>query len=341
MTQSRTDFLDEQTKHLMNGIPAKAVLTSLRARYPNLNTFAGAVTNIRKRIFACNHRAPEYDPSPLEAVASNNPEIMTFLSASVKDQVTIQRSHRFHPTWSDEQEEALQALKIVPTNIEEFKLPKTHVTSLKRKSEQNLLTKNENLITVDGIAVLTQAINILTNAHVDDSYSKLILPLCVLSGRRFTEIAARGSFAPGSSITSCLFTGQLKTKSEEVRTYEIPLLCKFELFKRGIDVLRAKQGDVSHLSNDQIGNRYRANAQRDLEMGKFLPSIPTCATIHFLRTVYITLVYHVYVSPWSSGFTCCKCLGHASMEESLHYQNCRLVNVDSVKGGMGPLVINA
>eukprot|EP00966_Prymnesium_polylepis_P208056 4819421-Prymnesium_polylepis.1 len=76
---------------------------------------------------------------------------------------------------------------------------------------------------------------------ITTSFPALAIPLLVLSGRRQTEIMGNGSFAPGPIPMSATFTGQLKKKSQAAGAYVIPLLCPYDVFAKGIVVLRAKQ----------------------------------------------------------------------------------------------------
>jgi hypothetical protein len=81
---------------------------------------------------------------------------------------------------------------------EDFKLSREEVLTLKRKSEQAVILKNESLIIVrDFAALLHAATCALRSATPQCSYSRLILPLLLVSGRRLTEICSpRSIFTP-------------------------------------------------------------------------------------------------------------------------------------------------
>ena len=69
-----------------------------------------------------------------------------------------------------------------------------------------------------------------------------------------------------------------------------------------------------------------------------LTGAPAGIHTHDLRTTYVAFVWLAFTSPWSFSRTCCRILGHDSMQESLSYQNVRLDGAGALQGSLGPLM---
>ena len=339
MTTPLATFLDEQARRLCDGTPAPTVLATLATRYTTLSSIATAVSHVRSRILERGARSSSYDDAPLRAVAGDASDVHAFLEAPLRTQVAVQRSHRAHRTWTAAQEAALAALELLPANAAALALTREQTSTLKRKRADALVKKSQRLLVIDADAVLTNARALLESAKPTASFASLILPLLVCCGRRLTELCGRGTFEPVPGRThAARFTGQLKTKRTAHRTYDIPLLIPYHAFRAGLDALRAKQGDgVAALTNAQIKSRYQPNTQRDLEIGKAMPSLPSVMHVHETRSIYVAMVYHLYEPSVTFAACAMKCLGHASLEESLHYQSVRLANADHLRHSLGPL----
>jgi hypothetical protein len=79
--------------------------------------------------------------------------------------------------------------------------------------------------------------------------------------------------------------------------YLIPLLVPFQSFMAALAIFRAKQGDVSVLTNKQIKTRYQASLGRALKNG----ILPIVCKPHDLRSIYISLVYTAFESICNGG----------------------------------------
>ena len=217
-----------------------------------------------------------------------------------------------------------------------FHLPTADTKSLKRKREEAQLQRNAHLLVVPGFAsILTNATEALRRASPSTSFSMLIPPLLLVSGRRLTEICSpRSVFAPTSSEYHAQFQGALKKKGR-TPTFVIPLLVPYELFASALAVLRQKQANtVSELDNRRIKTRYQANAARGLQNA--LPGMPACK-LHDLRATYASAVNLLFRCPHSINYTTCKSLCHDHLYESLSYSHVRLEGVGDLAGSLGAL----
>ena len=106
----------------------------------------GHMSLVRMAIKSGGHYAKEYKQSvqPLCAFVQSEPDILTFLQSSLKDQCAIQKAHQIDPVWSDEAEVALQNVVLLPQSLRDFKLSDAEWVRLKRIKAENLKQKNLN-----------------------------------------------------------------------------------------------------------------------------------------------------------------------------------------------------
>ncbi len=305
-----------------------------RTNQRSLSTMDSEIYRIRLQVMAHDYRHPDYNDCELRQFDCD--EIKAFLDADLHTQVKTQDSHRKEPTWEAPAEKALAAMKLLPDNMAGFRPSQHEALQLKRQKEANLILKNEKLLVIpDACALLKFAIGLVRTARCTHSYPRLIAPLLLLSGRRLAEICnGRSTFESVDSGTRCVFTGQLKTKSNESRPYVIPLLCDFQDFINGMDALREKQGEM-HLTEKQVTTRYASNLKSSNVFGSL---VPKCKT-HDLRSIFAAYVSHLYVSAKYSipRVTMAVC-GHQSLSESLHYANVRLDHTEDINDSYGPLL---
>ena len=225
----------------------------------------------------------------------------------------------------------------------DFCLSRDDTLSLKRKHDEALIAKNERVIVVrDFQTLLHAASETLRTATPAMSYSRLILALCVVSGRRLTEICSpRSVFTPMPHDHHACFTGVLKKRRQNSSSMTVPLLVPFAVFATGLLALRQKQDlGVAHLTNAEVKNRYQGTVQRDLSQRKALPGAPDGIHIHDLRSLFLAAVYLLYECPFTLARTAMLVLGHETLQEHLSYNNVRLEGVGALKGSLGPLDVD-
>ena len=230
-------------------------------------------------------------------------------------------------------------VKLLPANLDGFHLAKEETLRLKRQREESLLAKNDALVVIPDFAkLLATAKAMLDTATPRDTFPRLILPLLLVSGRRFAELCnGRSIFAPAANEQYTVFTGQLKKRRPQPQ-YSIPLLVPYDSFAKGLLALRQKQamkGTVATFTNAQITARFQPNVQRGLEAGA-LPGMPTSSHIHDLRAAYVAGVGALFVSPVSAPRMAMKILGHETLLDSLAYSHVKLEGVE-LAGSLGPL----
>ena len=326
----KEEMIQASVEKLLNGVEGSVVMNELRAHYKSLYSLDTVSSHVRQAIINGGHRAVEYDDSELR-LYEHEAAVKAFLGASLKDQVAIQRSHKWRqPQFSDAASDALARLQILPGALNSFGMTAAEIVELKRRKEQSLLAKNETLIVVpDASKLLKTATAWLEAATPRCSDAKLVLPLLLVSGRREAEICnGKSIFSPSPlGSTYALFQGQLKTKSEAPAAYTIPLLCDYAVFKTGLEAWRAKHSEV--LTNVESKRKYESSLRRDLSK-----VLSLSAKTHALRSIYIQYVWCCYSAiPYTFARLCMACLGHSSMAESHSYSNVRLENTASVAFG--------
>ena len=324
-------------KELLAGNDAHTVISEMKKTYTTAESMKKHMSLVRSGIIEGGHYSDKIDLTPLRAFAQD-PEIEAFLTASLKQQVQIQRKHNSDPTWSDGAEECLANLQLLPSNMDDFVMPKKETNLIKRRAAKRLREKNANIITVNGGQnLLSHITSTLDAAAPTDNLASLLCALSVVSGRRSCEILnGQSNFEHiPNKPTLARFWGQTKTKSAMPRPYVIPLCCTFSTFKRGFETLRAIQardGGVTDLTNAQVTDKYRWVSVRAIPLLAKLPNI------HSLRSLYITFIYdNLYDCPWSFNETACVCLGHKELSESLHYAGVKVRDCEGIKYKFGKL----
>ena len=119
---------------LLSGKAASDVIADMWKTYKTLQSMAKHMSLVRMAIKSGGHYAKEYKQSvqPLCAFVQSEPDILTFLQSSLKDQCAIQKAHQIDPVWSDEAEVALQNVVLLPQNLRDFKLSDAESVRLKR-----------------------------------------------------------------------------------------------------------------------------------------------------------------------------------------------------------------
>ena len=359
-----TNFIQHFVQRLLDGVDGAAVKEELRRTFVDearmekqeqrtISSLHSVMTDVRAEVMSRNIRSPSYDPSPLSALAANEPDVAAFLAAPVKLQVEIQRHHSSKPSWSPDAERELAKLQILPVSMNTFKLSQAECVALKQLQEAALMKKNENCVVVtDATNLLKTVTQMLEKAQSHHSFAALVFPLALVSGRRQSELLnGQSTFAPsalGSMYT--IFQGQLK-KHGKSESYTIPLLVEYSTFAKGWTALRAKQAELSTcgsysmvnvtaLSNAQVSKRYNKTLRRALLKSKpVIPGLPTGINEHALRSIYAAYVYQCFQCHASFARTIMGVLGHSTLQDSLAYSSVKLNGAEPLSGAFGTLLI--
>ena len=309
----------------------------------SVNSLKTYVSHAKRNVLEADYRNTTCDFGPL--MAFSDPEVTAFLAAPLKRQLEVQRHHRAHPSWSEEMEDALASLKLLPPNMASFKITDREIRTIKRRDKTSMRERMDSVIVVDdGVALLERATELLATASEKDGYIFLIAPLLLVSGRREVEVlaacAGRSTFTKVGE-TTVLFKGQCKTKGTETAPYVIPLLCGADVFMAAVGALRRKRGDLSGMTNEEIHKKMTGLFTQEA-LRQVFPMLPEegCKW-HTLRSLYLQLVNTLYIHSVAINRLGKLCLGHFDENESVRYLSTRIDGMDAEKGRLGALDLAA
>jgi hypothetical protein len=330
-------MMDEATNRLLQGEEGKVIVDMLRAKYSNTHTVKTYMLGIKKRVLQANYRHPHYAESvrALHKHENESVEITEFLQAPLQVQYKMQMRHRKFKSWSRGAEAKLQRVKLLPDTLKTLTISKTETDNIKRTLRYNRRAAHDVIVRVPKAGdMLAHACSILQTASHKDSYAALVCALALVSGRRCTEILNQRSSFTIHGERSMMFSGQLKKAHGQSVPYTIPLLADPKVFLSALYVLRAKQGDISALTDEQVQKKYNGGlTPTRIEMA-FWPGIPK---LHFLRTCYAKFCDLLFDHTMSYNRLCCLVLGHSAIEESLNYSAGVLDDCEHLRRTLGPL----
>jgi hypothetical protein len=336
---------DAAVRRLLSGEDGASVVADLRPLY-TVQSLGTVVCHVKRRVLEEGYKWPLFETSKEEALAplrafAHEAGVAEFLEADLLAQVTQQRVHRSHRTWSAAAEAALAALRLLPPSMAAFRISEEETVEIKAQKGAALEKRLQNVLVVSEAGRLLERMDaLLRGATAADPYCYLVGALLLASGRREIEImnacSGRSRFQRHDA-TSVFFEGQAK-KPTETAGYVVPLLCDSAVFLDALEVLRKKRGDVSALDNAQLKRKMNGGLT-SMHVRRTFPSLPDGAHFHTLRSVYFHFVFTLYSHTCSYIELGRRLLGHGKREESHAYTAVRLDGVDRLKGSMGPLVV--
>ena len=152
---------------------------------------------------------------------------------------------------------------------------------------------------------VTKAITTLKDS---EDYYKLVVCILLSSGRRATEVIARGKFEPSHLKHHVIFSGQLKTKEEKRDAYDIPVVGMTpENLIEIVEKIRTLK-DYQDKSNEFIASR--TNAYINKAIANIFDK-DRHVTSETLRCIYAYIAYRLYGNPQiSETLYGSKILGH-------------------------------
>ena len=331
--------IQELAKSLMDGdLSAEEAKRILCNTYDSLNSVRSKMTTIRDLVFK---ETPPMDVSGILELETDPPESMhVFVNSSRKQQYKIQRNHASNPTWSEEAENYLVSLEIVPACITGLVLTKRECNQLQQKSEQAVVDANMHPYVIEeGDKLISQIEEKMKGATEHDSIGDLAISILLATGRRTCEI-----LNGASSFTNvdgepyhALFAGQAKA-GNDAPAYIIPILVPFAVLEHAMNVLRAKQGE-KRFTNMEAKIKYQsAIRKRKLKMiSEEQLALPPMKT-HALRKVYVAMVQELFDSPYAFNATVMKCCGHSRIKDSLAYSVVKIKGI-AENGRLGKMIV--
>jgi len=152
-----------------------------------------------------------------------------------------------------------------------------------------------------------EIINAINNLKKSEDYYKLVVCILLSTGRRTTEVIARGNFENSKTPHHISFSGQLKTKDEVREAYEIPVLGMTpNALISLVDKIRNMK-NYSDKSNEFIASRTNAYVNKAIRTALDRDDV----TSETIRCIYAFIAYRLYGNPQiSEAVYCSKILGH-------------------------------
>lgn len=176
--------------------------------------------------------------------------------------------------------------------------------SLKEKSTAANNQKQDDLQPIRANRFITKAKDLLEGKHPYE----WAVGLLAVTGRRFSEIVAKGEFKPTSHPYAIAFRGQLKKgiqNLEEAQTFLIAILIESDKVITALDKFRAhpRIEELADLSPDEINSRFNTSVRhyikREFEEAEIVPILTgeKSVSAHNLRGVYAEIAVHFFCPP--------------------------------------------
>ena len=157
-----------------------------------------------------------------------------------------------------------------------------------------------------------EIMNAINTLKKSEDYYQLITCILLATGRRSTEVIARGNFEPSNLPHHILFSGQLKAGDKKREAYDIPVL---GMTPANLIKLVAKARSLKNYDNETnefIASRTNAYLNRTIAVDLDTPDRHT--TSETIRCVYAYIAYRLYGNPRiSEPAYSSKLLGHTGL----------------------------
>lgn len=187
-----------------------------------------------------------------------------------------------------------------------FKLPRDEYKKRNVNYAKGIDTQNRGLIAFSRKQIQPY-VKMLVSMLDSDDYTEVAVALCGLTGRRPGEVLYNGSFVKahkGKWTNSVVFTGQLKTKEDERKPFEIPILCSPKLVINGLDKLR-KMSELQSLLErcekmsikktfHQHLNSLFSKRANEVMINKLNSFFPNDIDLYDLRRLYATIALDLF-----------------------------------------------
>lgn len=158
-----------------------------------------------------------------------------------------------------------------------------------KQTRKNRLKKLSSLKPINNLdGIISYAKGLLKS----DKYPDLVAGLCLLTGRRSTEILKTAKFERiGNSKNTLMFKGQLKKKGKQYEYRIFALGDSASICKRALSKIR-KAVKATKLTEQEVHNKYQ-NVVRAACMKHYYPFIGLCSP-HNLRACYSVICCQLF-----------------------------------------------
>ena len=343
MTKKRK-HKEDAAQALLNGMEGSEVIKK-HMRKSDGSPFTTSTLSNQVSQTLLGHFIPIASPHPdfylsslwLRKIAQRQPYVMNFFSTyTLRQQYDVIKKPP--DSWSQEAKNALKSVKLLPENVNSFKLTRDENDELKQERGETREKNSSVIVEVDDAnSLLREVKQVLENASDETPWTTL----CVLaSGRRTCEIlSGLSSFSSSVNKHFCMFEGQAKKRFNPDACpdpFEIPLLVEFDTLLRAYNILRSRLRsqveDVDHVQlvahKKKIHDKYQSTLGNAIKKGGVLQHLPRLksndqdnVSPHSLRKIYLSIVDELYRKQWRIAQTqmAKRVLGHEDVNESIPY----------------------
>lgn len=209
----------------------------------------------------------------------------------------------------------------------------TRLKTALRKYQINEVSKNDILRVINkAIEVLSPTTQSRFGKTVERSYIEIALGLCLLTGRRPSEIFT-GQFEAVSD-NEILFNGQLKTKgSNNARhKYIIPVLCHSHKIINAIKEIRERVSFKAKTNKDIAAINNNVASSMSTKVGRIFRGIKGNIKASDLRKLYVSICYCLFCTSkkYDIDSYYALILGH-SVSDTITASNYKMFSVSDLK----------
>ena len=346
MTKKRK-HKEDAAQALLNGMEGSEVIKK-HMRKSDGSPFTTSTLSNQVSQTLLGHFIPIASPHPdfylsslwLRKIAQRQPYVMNFFSTyTLRQQYDVIKKPP--DSWSQEGKNALKSVKLLPENVNSFKLTRDENDELKQERGETREKNSSVIVEVDDAnSLLREVKQVLENASDETPWTTLCVCLLLASGRRTCEIlSGLSSFSSSVNKHFCMFEGQAKKRFNPDACpdpFEIPLLVEFDTLLRAYNILRSRLRsqveDVDHVQlvahKKKIHDKYQSTLGNAIKKGGVLQHLPRLksndqdnVSPHSLRKIYLSIVDELYRKQWRIAQTqmAKRVLGHEDVNESIPY----------------------
>ena len=177
-----------------------------------------------------------------------------------------------------------------------------------------------------------EIMNAIKTLKSSQDYYQLVVCVLLSTGRRSTEVIARGNFERSDIAHHVLFSGQLKTGDEKREAYDIPVIgLTPQTLIRLVAKIRGMK-DYYNETNAFIASRTNAYVNRAISTAIDKPD--RHVTSETIRCIYAYIAYRLYGNPRiSEAVYCSNILGHIGTPHTF-VDNYNRVFVSGIKSNL-------
>lgn len=331
-------FIIEQAKLLYELNDPFTVQQNLRDKYTK-TSYPSQMTRVKDIWYKYEDRHPQYNQAIEKAhkylreqgiSRKYISQFETFVKDDMKTQLKKVRFAKLENlTGSSRTDSIISNIPILPVYMHDYRLTQEDKIATAKISSESLEKRSMECVDIKDTNELVKKCQHIVK-HMDEDLFIIIAALGIICGRRSIEILKLGQFEENKKRGrfSCKFKGMAKKRGCGSEDFiNIPLLTKFEYFKRCLNYIRS-QINTENMTNSIVNSKY----SHKLGDGAKILLESLNVRFHDLRVIYGNATYQAFRNTWSINIWLKKVLGHESIDTSVYYSRCKMTDLNLVLG---------